>query len=56
MPVSSSSVEPMFSASGHISIWQCSSLRDSMIIDIMTYKTALNLMDLMESELKEDPE
>jgi len=56
VPVSGSSVEPMFSATGRIATWQRSRLRDSTIMDIMMYKAALNLMDFMESELEEDPE
>ena len=47
VPASGCSVERMFSVSGRIATWQRSCLRDSTISDLMMYKAAMNLRDVL---------
>ena len=55
VPASGCSVEWMFSVSEHIPTWQRFRLRDSTISDLMMYKAAMNLMDVLsEVEDEED--
>ena len=55
VPASGCSVERMFSVSEGIATWQRSCLRDSTISDLMMYKMAMNLRDVLpEVEDEED--
>ena len=55
VPASGCSVERMFSVSEGIATWQRSRLRDSTISDLMMYKAAMNLRDVLpEVEDEED--
>ena len=55
VPASGRSVEWMFRVSRCIATWQRSCLRDSTILDLMMYKMAMNLRDVLpEVEDEED--
>ena len=55
VPASGCSVEWMFSISGRMANWQKSRRRDSTTLDLMMYKAAMNLRDVLpEVEDAED--
>ena len=46
VPASGSSVEHLFSTAGRNATWQCARLRDSMLRNIVIYKTVLKIPSL----------
>ena len=54
IPASGCSMERLFNISGYIVNWQCARLQDSIILDSVMYKIALNLNELSSGYEDED--